>query len=177
MAEGDEKIDHNDRVLVLSRMTDERDAKGELLPGAKVEVQFNGPIIMWTPGQVRSIQRDEAEHFIRHSRVRVDPTGENPGVYKLVIVDEARQPVTEGDSAEPLTIAYCKKLAEHGFIDATHLAPDRQFGADNSMQLIDPETGQHPTKTELRGAPKDGSDMRPYSPGPSPKVNLDTVPA
>lgn len=144
MAEGDEKIDHNDRVYVLSRMTDE-----------KVEVQFNGPVVTWQPGEVRSIQRDEAAHFIRHSRVLIDPTGENPGVYKLVIVDQQKQPIDAGDSAAPLTKAYCKEIAKLGFIDATNLPPDRQFGGDGSMQLIDPESGKHPGKQELRGAPRE----------------------
>jgi hypothetical protein len=145
MAEGDEKIDHNDRVYLLNRLTD----------GSHDGI-FDGKTLRWKPREIRSIQRLEADHFVRQSRVQVDPTGENPGVYTLVEVDQDQQPVVEGDSAEPLTVAYCKELTKFGFLDTTNLSPDRQFGGDGSMQLIDPDTGQHPTKVELRGAPKDG---------------------
>lgn len=146
MAEGDEKIDHNDRVLVLNRLAD-----------APHEGLFNGITLTWQPGEVRSIQRDEVDHYIQQSRVLVDPTGENPGTYKLVVVDAQKQPLYPGTSIEPLTKAYCKELTKYGFLDTTNLGPDRTFGADGSMQLADPETGQHPGRMELRGAPREGA--------------------
>lgn len=139
MADGDEKIDHNDRVFLLNRLAD-----------AKHEGLFNGITVAWNPRQTRSIQRQEALHFIQQSRVLVDPTGLNPGVYKLVEVDETGAPVEEGAATEPLTLAECRELAKFGFLDTTNLPPDRQFGADGSMQMIDPETGQHPATRQLR---------------------------
>lgn len=146
MAEGDEKIDHNDRVLVMNRLTD-----------SKHEGLYNGITLTWGPLEARSIQRDEVEHYIRQSRVLIDPTGENPGVYKLVAIDQGKQPLFPDTSTEPLTLAYCKDLAKLGFLDTTNLGPDRTFGGDSSMQLIDPETGQHPTKQELRGTPRENA--------------------
>lgn len=147
MADGDELVDMNDRVLVMNRMADD-----------KVEIPFNGVTIPWKPREIRSIQRTQAfEHFIPKSRVLVDPTGENPGVYKLVAVDNEQHPIQPDDSpdlqatTEPLTKAKVAELTKFGFIDATHLAPDRTFGADSSMQLQDPETGQSPARMELRG--------------------------
>lgn len=152
MADGDEKIDHNDRVLVLNRMSD-----------AVVEVIHDGRTLAWKAGEVKSIQRNLAfDHYIRKSRVYIDPTGENPGVYALVIVNEAREPITADGTvdpatpATPLTAAYCKELRKHGFLDTSNLSPDRQFGGDHSMQLIDPESGQHPTQRENRGGISEG---------------------
>lgn len=157
MADGDEKIDHNDRVFLLNRLSD-----------AKHEGIFNGITVAWAPRQTRSIQRLEALHFIQQSRVLVDPTGLNPGVYKLVEVDETGTPVDEGASAEPLTLAQCRELSKMGFLDTSNLPPDRQFGGDGSMQLIDPETGQHPTGRQLRShaasGPIPAAPARPVAP-------------
>jgi len=144
MADGDEKIDHNDRVYVLNRVTDQ-----------KVEIQFNGVVMTWQPGETRSIQRIEAiDHYVRRSRILADPTGETFPVEKLVIVDLDKQPVEAGASAEPLTAAECRELQKYGMIDTTKLAPDRLIGG---VQLRDPETGEYPAGLAIKGAPK-GSD-------------------
>lgn len=152
MADGDEKIDENDRVWMLNRMVDQ-----------KVAIPHDGRTITWQPGQRRSIQRIKAfDHFLIKSRVHIDPTGEKPGVYALVVVNDDGQPINPDDSldleasTEPLTAAYCQELRKHGFLDLTNLPPDRQFGGDHSMQLVDEETGQHPNRYENRGAPKEG---------------------
>lgn len=148
MADGDEKIDHNDRVLVLNRVSDQ-----------KVEIQFNGVVVTWQPGEVRSIQRVEAyEHYVRRSRIRADPTGETFPIEKLCIVDDQRQPVEPGATAEPLTAADCKELAKNGFIDSSRLPPDRLIGG---QQLKDPETGQYPAGQETKAVPKGGEALPP----------------
>lgn len=153
MADGDEKIDHNDRVLVLNRVQD-----------AKVEIQFNGCIITWQPGEVRSIQRMEAiDHYVRKSRICVDPTGETFPIEKLVVVNEARAAIEVGASAAPLTAAECRELAKLGFIDSSKLPPDRLIGG---MLLRDPITGQYPARQELRGTPPGGDS-------PPPRLALD----
>lgn len=148
MADGDEKIDHNDRVNVLNRVVD-----------GKVEIQFNGVVMTWQPGEVHSIQRLQAmDHYVRRSRIRADPTGETFPIEKLVIVDQDRQPVEPGASAEPLTAADCADLAKLGFIDASRLPPDRMIGG---QQLKDPETGQYPAHVATKAVPKGGETLPP----------------
>lgn len=146
MADGDEKIDHNDRVLVLNRVVD-----------APFEAMFDGKVLMWGPGQVRSIQRLEALHFLEKSLVVKDPTHENPPIFKLVVVDESKQPVDPADDVSPLTLAQCKELAKFGSLDTSNLAPEREVGGHILMDA----DGNTPQRRELRGAPKDDRTAPP----------------
>src|SRR5688572_21840387 len=114
MADGDEKIDHNDRVLILNRVTD-----------ARWEGMFNGITLVWAPGQIRSIQKDEATHYIQQSRVIACPMNTYFPVQRLVLIDEQRRPLEAGASADPLTEAECRELRKKGSIDPTYLPPDR----------------------------------------------------
>lgn len=143
MADGDEKIDHNDRVLVKNRVVDD-----------KVEIPYNGVVVTWKPGELRSIQRVQAfDHFVPKSRFHVDPTGETFPCEKLVIVNEAGEATEPGATTEPLTAAQIKDIAKYGLIDTSKLPPDRLIGGE---MLMDPETGQYPGGVALRGAPKGG---------------------
>ncbi len=146
MADGDEKIDHNERVLVLNRVTD-----------APTEVMFDGKVLVWAPSQVRSCQKYEAKHFVEKSLVVKDPTYVNPPVYKLVVVDEQQQPIDPVDSATPLTLAQCKELAKFGSLDTSNLAPEREVGGHILMDT----DGNTPQRRELRGAPKDDRTAPP----------------
>lgn len=150
MADGDEKINQMERVNVLNRVTD-----------GPTEVVFNGVVIVWKAGEIRSIQADEAAHFITKSTIRQDPMHEYYPVQTLVIIDADRQPVTPGASAEPLTVAECKEIAKYGLIDTTNLPEDRQVGG---QFLQDPETGQYPKGIAIRGASKGGVAPSPAVP-------------
>lgn len=144
MADGDEKIDHNDRVLVLNRVTD-----------APTEAMWDGKPMVWKAGEVKSIQKDLAPHYVEKSVVLKDPTHENPPIFKLVVVDETKQPVGPGESAEPLTLAECKHLSRFGTIDTSNLPPERMIGG---KILVDDE-GRAPTHREIRGTPKDDARL------------------
>ena len=158
MADGDEKIDQMNRVNVLNRVSD-----------GPTEVVFGGVVIVWKAGEVRSIQADEAAHFITKSTLRQDPMHEYAPIEKLVIIDEQRQPVTPGASVEPLTVAQCKEIAKFGLIDTTNLPKDRQVGG---MFLQDPETGQYPEGLAIRGAAKGGPAPGPALP-PVDRAGID----
>lgn len=134
MADGDEKIDHNDRVLVLNRVSD-----------APTEVMFNGSALVWKPGEVRSMQRLEASQMVEKSVVVRDPTFTEPSVFKLVIVNELREAVEPGSSAEPLTHAECRELAKYGSLNTDHLPADRLIMG----QVMADEHGNRPTRRGL----------------------------
>lgn len=129
MADGDEKIDHNDRVLVRNRVVD-----------APTEVMFNGIVLTWKAGETRSIQRLEAVQVVEKSVVLRDPTFTDPSVFKLVVVNELGEAVEDGTSAEPLTLAECKELAKYGSLNTRNLPADRLIGG---MMLAD-EEGNRP---------------------------------
>lgn len=131
MADGDEKIDHNDRVHVLNRVID-----------APTEVMFDGKVLAWKPGEVRSMQKDEAAQIVEKSVVVRDPTFTEPSVYKLVIVNELKEPVDAAMSAEPLTLAACKDLAKYGSLNTDHLPADRLIMG----QILKDEHGNYPSR-------------------------------
>jgi len=159
MADGDEKIDHNDRVLVKNRVTD-----------AKVEIQFNGCVLSWQPGETRSIQRVEAyEHYVRKSRIFIDPTGEVFPVERFAIVDTNGDPIEPGASAVPMTAAECKEIAKNGFIDSSRLPQDRLVGG---WQIRDQQTGEFPTHTEVKAVPK-GNEVPPPLVRPSNRAAIE----
>lgn len=148
MADGDEKIDHNDRVYVLNRVTDD-----------KVDIMFDGKTLSWKPGEVKSIQRMQAfDHYVRKSLIRADPTGETFPIEALVAIDDDRQPLETGAAVTPLTKAEVAELRKFGVIDTTKLPPDRLVGG---QLLMDPETGEYPSGLALRGAPKGGEAIPP----------------
>jgi hypothetical protein len=156
MADGDEKIDHNDRVLVLNRVSD-----------APTSVMFNGVMVTWGPGKARSIQRDEAAHYIAKSTLRADPMATYFPAQRLAIVDESGNPLEPGASAAPLTEAECRELAKYGTTDTTNLPPDRLIGG---VLLQDPETGEYPTGRVLKGNPY-GKDVSAPPRAFAPKVS------
>lgn len=131
MADGDEKIDENDRVNVLNRVID-----------APTEVQFNGVVLVWKPGEVRSMQRDKAPQMVEKSVVVRDPTFTEPSVFKLVMVNELKEPIEPGASAEPLTHAECKELAKFGSLNTDHLPSDRLIMG----QILKDEHGNYPSR-------------------------------
>ena len=147
MADGDEKIDHNDRVMVLNRVSD-----------AATAIMFDGKVLTWSPGQVRSIQRDEAPHFIAKSTVRADPTGSYFPIQRLVMIGEDKQPLEHGATTEPITEAACREFAKYGLTDTTNMPPDRMLGG---QMLMDPETGEHPGRVVLKGNPQGGNLSAP----------------
>lgn len=146
MADGDEKIDHNDRVLVLNRVID-----------APTEAMYDGKVMVWGPGEVKSIQRLQAPHYITKSTILWDPTNMEAPVQRLVLVDEREQPLDPDLTAEPLTAAECKELAKFGVIDTRNLPAERMVGGKFLMD----EDGNTPTRREVRGAPKDGPAVPP----------------
>lgn len=163
MADGDEKIDHNDRVLVLNRVTD-----------GPVEVMFDGKVLAWAAGQVRSIQRDEAAHYVDKSTVLWDPTQMDAPIQALVQVDEDKCPVDPTLSAAPLTAAYCKDARKYGIMDTRNLPADRLVGG---APLVN-DDGEFLPNRVIRGTPR-GTDTA----GGMPPVNrgqvdrdLDTIP-
>jgi hypothetical protein len=167
MADGDEKIDHNDRVLLLNRMTD-RPWKG----------LYNGIRIKWGPREVRSICRAESQHYIDQSRVVACPMNTYYPVQRLVIVEaDGKTPSDPAASASPLTEAQCVEYRKHGAIDPTNLPPDREIGG---MQLKDPETGEHPTGVVAKPLPKGGvppaSGLAPRRDRAATDAALDDVP-
>lgn len=145
MADGDEKIDYNDRVLILNRVTD-----------GPTEVMFDGKVLVWKAGEIRSIQRLEAPQVVNKSNVKRCPMFSYYPINRLVIVDEMKQAVEDGASTGPLTVAECKELAKFGSLDTANLPPDRLIGG---QVLMDRETGQYPDKIETRIAPQGGGNV------------------
>jgi hypothetical protein len=159
MADGDEKIDHNDRVLVLNRVVCDCALSAPVAPSpfgrprqrceAATAIVFDGKTLTWEPRKTRSIQRMEAEHYVEKSTIRTDPMHTYYPVQKLVVVTETGEPVNPEASAEPLSETQCRELAKFGRLDTTHLPADRMLGG----HILLDENGEPPTGVALRVNP------------------------
>lgn len=117
LANGDEKIDIFDQVLIKNRLTD-----------ASQDILFAGVAHVWQPSETRSMVRAYAPHFLQKSTYQWDPTDTNYPKRTLVVVDREGKAVEERADASDLTLADTEVL---DLIDDEHLPPryyDQQTG-------------------------------------------------
>lgn len=124
MAAGDEKIDIFDQVRIKNRVTD-----------APVEVMFEGKMYVWKPGEVRSIPRAYANHFIHKSTFQWDPTEQNPPKRTLVLIDEKGE---NADSRPDIDVSDITMEQAHvlDLLDEEHLPPDRYTAIDDNGNSV-----------------------------------------
>lgn len=132
LANGDEKIDVFDQVLLHNRLTD-----------ASQDILFAGVAHVWKPGETRSMVRAYAPHFLQKSTYQWDPTDTNYPKRTLVEVDMKGNAVDARADASDLTLADCDVL---DLIDDEHLPP-RYFDQTTGAALMHKEgriTGINP---------------------------------